>query len=240
MQKKMLVLSHAACKGHAPENTLAGIRAALAIGADAVEVDVRATADGVPVLLHDPTVDRTTDGSGLLAAMTLSEAQKLNAGDERFPGERVPSLEEAVQTAGEMALFLELKETGIERAVLDVIERTGAMERCTINSFLGDALSAMRRLEPRLPCVLTVAGRPADWDELLTRALELYAQGLSVECSLVDAALVEKTLRRAMRVYSWTVNDGREMQRLIALGVDGIISDYPDRVLRALGRGPSS
>ncbi|MDI6858385.1 MAG: glycerophosphodiester phosphodiesterase family protein [Dehalococcoidia bacterium] len=238
MHKKMLVLSHAACKGHAPENTLAGIRAALALGADAVEVDVRATADGIPVLLHDATVDRTTDGSGPLSAMTFAETRKLNAGDERFPGERVPSLEETVQAAGEMALFLELKETGIERAVLDVIRKTDSIERCTINSFLGDALTAMRHLEPRLPYVLTVAGRPDDWDELLTRALSLNAQGLSVECSLVDGALIEKTLRRAMRVYSWTVNEESEMLRLIGLGVDGIISDFPDRVREALVHRP--
>jgi glycerophosphoryl diester phosphodiesterase len=232
--KRILVLSHAACKGHAPENTLAGIRTALALGADAVEVDVRNTADGIPVLLHDETVDRTTNGSGLLFQMTFDQVRKLEAGDERFPDEKVPSLEETIEAAKGMSLFLELKETGIERAVLEVIQHTDAVERCTINSFLDQALAAMRRLEPRLPCVLTVARRPEDWDALLTRALSLHAQGLSVECSLVDGALIEKTLRRAMRVYSWTVNEDREIRRLIELGVDGIISDYPDRVRKAL------
>jgi glycerophosphoryl diester phosphodiesterase len=137
-----------------------------------------------------------------------------------------------------MSLFLELKETGTERAVLEVIKRADAVERCTINSFLDDALAAMRRLETRLPCVLTVARRPQDWDVLLTRALSLHAQGLSVECGLVDETLIEKTLRRAMRVYSWTVNEEREIRRVIDLGVDGIISDYPDRVRGVLESRP--
>src|SRR5579885_1334008 len=95
-----LVISHAACKGHAPENTLAGIRAALELGCEAIEIDVHTTVDGVPVLLHDDTLDRTTDGKGDVRGMPLAELQRLDAGartfGDRFAGERVPTLEQAL------------------------------------------------------------------------------------------------------------------------------------------------
>ena len=106
-----LVISHRACAGHAPENTLAGIRRALELGADGIEIDVQATADGVPVLMHDLTVDRTTNGHGELAKMTLAELQALDAG-----GEPPPTLADVLQlTKGRALLVAEIKQPGIEK-----------------------------------------------------------------------------------------------------------------------------
>jgi glycerophosphoryl diester phosphodiesterase len=234
MKTNLLVISHAACRGHAPENTLAGVRKALDLAADAVEVDVRCTADSVPVLLHDETVDRTTNGKGAISLMTFAEARRLDAGDERFPGEPIPSLQDALVLAkGRALLVLELKQAGVEEAVLDVVRREGDMRGCVVHSFLPAVVARVRRLEPRLPCALLTASA-TDRGELLDSVLALNAQGVAVLHSLVDEELVAEAVRRSLRLYCWTVNEEPEMRRLIACGVDGITSDYPERVRAAL------
>jgi glycerophosphoryl diester phosphodiesterase len=229
-----LITAHRACMGHAPENTLAGIDKAIALGADAVEVDVRCTVDAVPVLLHDETVDRTTNGSNALSGMTLAEARRLLAGDARFPEERIPTLEEAAAAAGErIFLVIEIKQEGIEARVVEVVRRLDAVRRCAVHSFLPDAVAAVRRLEPRLPCALLTA-RIEDPDDAIDAALALNAQGLGVLHGLVDQRLVAAARRRSLRLSCWTVDDPAEVRRLASLGVDGITSDYPDRVRLAL------
>ncbi|MGD0764808.1 MAG: glycerophosphodiester phosphodiesterase family protein [Dehalococcoidia bacterium] len=234
MKTNLLVTSHAACKGHAPENTLAGVRRALALAADAIEVDVRCTADGVPVLLHDETVDRTTNGSGAINSLTFAEARRLDAGDERFPGEPIPSLQEAIGlTKGRALLVLELKQPGIEKAALDVVWQEGDVRGCVVHSFLPSVVARVRQLEPRLPCVLLTASA-ADRGQLLDSVLAVNAQGVAVLHSLVDEELVAEANRRSLRLYCWTVNEEPEMRRLIACGVDGITSDHPERVRNVL------
>ncbi|MEE9285781.1 MAG: glycerophosphodiester phosphodiesterase family protein, partial [Dehalococcoidia bacterium] len=138
-----LVISHAACAGHAPENTLAGVRAALRLGADAIEVDVQASADGVPVLMHDLTVDRTTDGTGPVANLTLEQLRALDAGR----GEPVPTLAEALAlTAGNILLVVEIKQPGVERRVAAVVREADALRDIMVWSFVPQALSGMRQV----------------------------------------------------------------------------------------------
>lgn len=241
MTRALLITAHAACKGHAPENTLAGVRRALELGADALEVDVQCTADGVPVLLHDETVDRTTDGRGSIREMTLAQARLLDAGartfDGAFAGERIPTLEETLElTRGRALLVLEIKQVGIEEAVLAVVRQLDALGDCTAHSFFPQVVAAMRRAEPRLPCSLLTNGvGVTDWDELLDSVLSLHAQGVAVLYGCVDEALVRKARRRSLSLYTWTVNEEPEMRRLASLGVDGVTSDYPERVRAVLG-----
>src|SRR4029078_12353930 len=135
-----LVTSHAACRGHAPENTLAGIEAALRLGADAIWIDVHCTSDGAPVLIHDETVDRTTDGTGNIHEMSLDVARALDAGARqfvpKFEGEKIPLLSEVLDlTKGKALLQIEVKQAGIEDQVAEAVRKAEALSDCEVHSF---------------------------------------------------------------------------------------------------------
>ena len=229
-----LITAHAACRGHAPENTLAGVRAALALGADAIEIDVRCTRDGTPVLLHDSTVDRTTDGEGEIAALSLRQARRLDVGE----GERIPTLREVLrEVAGRALMVLEVKPAGIEEELLAVVHRARALDWCAVHSFLPRVVERVRRQEPRMPCSLLTDGRRVvDWGQLFAFALSLGAQGVSVHHGVVTPELVRGAHLRELRCSTWTVNRRDDVRRVAAAGVDAITSDYPDRVRRWLPR----
>lgn len=229
-----LLIAHAGGAGLAPENTLAAIRASLTVGVDAIEVDVHATADAIPVLIHDATVDRTTDGTGAVASLTLAEIKALDAGSHltggAFKGERIPTLAEALQlTHGRVPLFVEIKPPGIEEAVVRVLRTARALsaESAWICSFRRDVVLTVQRLESGLPCYLTAsdadAVRPAALDDVAALGLS----GLSAHFPLVDEAVVAEARRRGLRVLAWTVDDPAEARRLRSLGVDGIITNVP-------------
>ena len=226
-----IITSHAACKGHAPENTLAGVRAALKLSADAIEIDLHCTRDGVPVLIHDETVDRTTNGHGAIADLSLRQVRRLDAG-----GERVPTLREVLETvAGRALLVLEIKAVGIEEHVLDVVRRAKALDYCAVHSFWPQVVARVRELEPRMPCSLLTSGREVkDWGQLFAFALSLGAQGVAVNHEVVTPALVRAAHLRELRCSTWTVNRRDDVRRVAAAGVDAITSDYPDRVRRWL------
>lgn len=228
-----LITSHAACRGHAPENTLAGVRAALALGADAIEIDVHCTRDGVPVLIHDTTVDRTTDGHGAIAALALRQARKLDAG-----GERIPTLREALdEVRGRALMVLEIKPPGIEEAVLAVVRRAKALDWCAVHSFRPKVVQRVRALEPRMPCTLLTGGDGAkDARKLFTLALSLGAQGIAVHHEAVTPELVRAASLRELRVSTWTVNKRNDVRRVAAAGVAALTTDYPDRARRWLPR----
>ena len=240
MPSQPFVIAHAACKGHAPENTLAGLRAALELGADGIEVDVHCTADGVPVLLHDPTVDRTTNGHGEVTKMTLAQVKRLDAGtrqfEGRFTGEPVPTLAEALDlTRGRALMVLEIKQLDIEEQVLRVMRDLGAVNDCVVHSFLPQVVARCRALEPTLPAaLLTNATDVTDWAPLFAFALSLNAQGVSVFYPRVDADVVRQAHLRKLSLYTWTVNEVEDMRRLRDCGVDAITTDYPDRLRTAL------
>ncbi len=230
-----IVTSHAACAGHAPENTLAGIRAALELGADAIEIDVHATADGIPILLHDDHVDRTTDGQGEVTGMTLEEVQRLDAGarqhEGRFSGEKIPALAEVLDlTKGRCLLVIEVKQAGIEEAVLAVVRQSGALDDCEAHSFQPGIVARLRSLEPRLPCGLLTDGlRVKDWREFFAFALSLHAQAVSVGHWAIKPDLVRAAHLRDLTVLTWTADLADDFRRLLAAGVDGITTNYPDR-----------
>ncbi len=226
-----LIISHAACGGHAPENTLAGIRKAIELGAEGIEIDVQASADGVPILMHDLTVDRTTNGSGEVAALSLPELRALDAG-----GEPVPTLAEVLDlTKGKVLLIMEIKQPGIEQHIAHIIHEKQALDDVMAWSFYPAALEGMRAAEPQIPCALLVAGESmAIWEKMRSLAVKLGVQGVSVFAPAIDERIAEDCRRRGLALYSWTPDSEAEIERLLRLGVDGVCSNYPDRVVSVL------
>jgi glycerophosphoryl diester phosphodiesterase len=241
--RRPLVISHAACKGHAPENTLAGIRAALEFGSDAIEIDVHSTADGVPVLLHDDTVDRTTGVSGDVREMSFEAVRRLDAGsltfEGRFAGERVPALEEVVElTMGRALLVFEIKQRNIERQIVELVRRMGAADDVMVWSFQPGVVAVMRALAPEIPCGQLWSERDPDPERMCAVALAGNAQAVCPHFSMVTDALLRRALLRGLSVFTWTADEPGEIRRLSELGVDGICSNYPDRVRKLTSRAP--
>lgn len=227
--------------GFAPENTLAAVEKALQIGVDLVEVDIHLTADGVPVVIHDMTVDRTTNGSGPVDTLTLAEVRKLDAGswfDASFRRERIPTLEEALDLARKRALLLiEAKtEEAAERAVT-VIRSMRAQSRAVIQSFYGPAIRAVNRLDRRIPTAFVMTGGEAALRRktgVVKRVLKIGANALALNYRAARPDLVKMFLTRAMGFWVWTVDQEADMRALIEMGVGGIITNYPDRLNRVL------
>jgi len=226
-----LVISHAACGGHSPENTLAGVRKALGFGVDAIEIDVQASADGVPVLMHDVTVDRSTNGSGNVAALSLDDLRALDAG-----GEPVPTLAEALElTTGTAVLVIEVKQPGIEKRIAAVVRERKALAEVMVWSFFPEALAGMRRAEPGIPAGLLVAAESLPhWPRMRELAVRTGLQAVSVFFAGINEEIARDCQRSGLALYAWTADSKREMSRLIELGIDGICTNYPDKAIALL------
>ncbi len=241
-----LNIAHRGASRIAPENTLAAFEKALEIGADGIELDVRLCADGVPVVIHDATVDATTNGTGRVDAMKLAQLKRLDTGssfDPAFAGERIPTLAEVLEALGhKLLLNIELKgrgltNRGLERAVVDLIEQHALEEHVLLSSFSPLALRRVQQIAPRIPTGL-IHTRPAwpcfAWLPSLRLASLIIPRpnaALHPRHTLLDERYVGRARARNVRIHVWTVDQPTEMRRLITLGVDGIITNVPD-VLR--------
>lgn len=228
-----LTISHAACKGHAPENTLAGIHAALGLGVDAIEIDVHTSRDDVPVLMHDDRVDRTTDGAGLVNDLTLAQLKALDAGtrsfDGRFSGERIPTLAEVLDlTRGSCLLVIEIKQREIMQEVAAVVRRLNAADQTMIWSFHGDVVAAARTTMPETPVARLWSGLSGDAASLIEETVRHNAQAVSIHYATVDEALVSAARLRGLTVYTWTPDEAADQARVAAAGVAGICTNMPD------------
>jgi glycerophosphoryl diester phosphodiesterase len=237
------VIGHRGASAHAPENTLVAFRRAVELGASAVETDLRVTRDGKFVLLHDARVNRTTDGRGRIDQLSFDAVRKLDAGswfDKEFAGERVPTLGEALGLAAEldMWLYLELKialEGSLPFALAEELRRSGRLHRVVLLSFDPAALSLMRATDPRLLTGLLV-GRAGPTIEAARRA---EAQLVAPRYKRITRRMVRRAHEAGLNVATWTVNTRQEMRRMLGLGVDGIMTDWPDRLIETIGRTAS-
>jgi len=221
-----------------PENTLPSFEKALELGAEALEFDVTLTRDGEPIIIHDDTLDRTTNGRGAVDSFSLEQLRELDAGSWKGVPARLPTLDEVLGAFAHRALLnLEVKRSRRRAELVDAcaaaVAERGLLDRVVFSSFDHDALRLVRQLLPQarigVLCELTrleAAYRCAD---------EIGAENLHPPALLVTAGLVRRAHERGLAVWTWTVNDPRRMARLCALGVDGIFSDFPDRVLAARG-----
>ena len=243
--------AHRGAAGLAPENTLAAFRMALELGADGTEMDLQLTRDGVVVVIHDDTVDRTTDGRGRIGDLTLAEVKRLDAGAKfgpTFRGERIPTLRELidlVKASGKdrFRLNLEIKfaegregqPADLEEKVLAVLAETKFLDRVITQSFYHPSAAKMKRLAPGISAGLLVGQRrqPAD---PVAAVRDLGVDYYAPHHSLVTPDLLRALHQAAIPVVTWTVNDPADMRRLVDMGLgalpgDGIISDYPDRLV---------
>lgn len=234
----MLVIAHRGASGHAPENTLAAFKRAIALGATFIETDLQLSRDTRFVAIHDDTVDRTTNGHGKVHDLTLGELRRLDAGSwfgSEFTGERVPTLEEILEFAKkhDVVFYLELKPTGSwggEHALIGALRSSGEIARTIVISFDASILATLRKIEPTLMTGLLFDGQ---LEEPLARAVEIGARQLAVRGDLVTPALLAEARKRDLQVVCWTVNQPAHMRLLIEAGVAGIMSDYPDRLVAA-------
>jgi glycerophosphoryl diester phosphodiesterase len=236
----VLVIAHRGASGHAPENTLAAFKEAVALGATFIETDLQLTRDARFVAIHDDTVDRTTNGHGTVHDLTLTELRKLDAGSwfgSEFAGERIPTLEEILEFSKkhDVVFYLELKPGGSwggEHALIGALRESGEIARSVVISFDAGVLAAVRKIEPTLMTGLLYDGQLED---PLEKAVEIGARQVAVRGDLVTPWMLGQARRRDLQVVCWTVNHPAHMRLLMTAGVDGIMSDYPDRLV-AVGK----
>lgn len=225
--------AHRGASGHAPENTLASFRLAMEMGAEMCELDVQQTADNRLVVMHDDTLNRTTSGRGALSERTLAELQEYDAGswfDARCAGEKLPALEDVIALVrGKTQLNIEVKMHGRERdlaaLVVETIRRESFEQECVVTSFDWKIADEIKSLAPDLP-----VGYIFGWREFAEEIFDGPADLLSAHYSLVDAAFLSRARDAGKKVHVWTVNYKWLMRRLLKLGVDGIITNYPERL----------
>ena len=262
-----LVIGHACAAGEAPANTLAGVGSALSAGADAMEIDVQLSADGVPVLMHDETVDRTTNLQGRVRELPLAALLGADAGD----GEPVPTLDQVFDlVAGRLTVMCELKATPGEPvydqrlvdAVLGVIASHGARAWAAIHSFNPDMVQRARATDRAVSAAIisvplegdqmarvrdsifarngqadfTVPVESVQIGSLLDAVLDRNGQAISVEHHCVTPELVRVAKQRQVTIWAWTADREHHWERLVAAGVDGIITNVPHKLRAYLSR----
>jgi glycerophosphoryl diester phosphodiesterase len=232
-----------------PENSLLAFRSAIALGAEILELDVHATADGRVAVIHDPTLERTTNGRGPVSACTAAELTRLRlrGPDGRLTDECPPLLDDVAALVAPTAveLLVEIKERsahvsyeGLEARVLAALDAAGVRERANVMGFDPGVVTRVHALAPRQRTTLLVGRRElrpgAAAVEAVKSAHALGASDLGLEYRLVDAPVVRAARAAGIAVGAWTVNDEKAMQRLIALGVDVLTTDRPDVAARVL------
>ncbi len=246
-----LILGHRGASAYAPENTLAAFERALALGADGFELDVALSADGVPVVIHDDRVDRTTDGRGAVADLSLAELGRLDAGypqrfGRQFSGERLPTLEAVFARFGLRPIInVELKvdrtpQQRLAEQVVALVRAYGLERRVIVSSFQLGNLRRVRQLAPELPLAALYnlprfAGRLHRWlGQALTPAPAPEAHHPEFVSLTLEA--VRWYHGQGLRVNTWTVDDPADLRRLAAVEADGLITNCPDVALEATRR----
>jgi glycerophosphoryl diester phosphodiesterase len=229
------VIAHRGASGHAPENTLAAFERAVELGAGFVETDLHLTRDAHFVAIHDLTLERTTNGTGPVREHTLAQLRDLEAGlwyDRKYMGERIPTIEEILAFARrhDIVIYLELKYEaawGMHHALVGALRDPQDAARTVVISFDPSTLASLRRLDATIMTGLLVEEKNA---EVVKAAIDVGARQLCLRSTLVTRELVDEAHRSDLHVATWTVNDPEEMRNLMAAGVDGVMTDFPDRL----------
>ncbi len=256
-QSRPLVLAHRGGAGLWPENTMYAFRRAADLGVDVLETEIHGTADGVLVSIHDSTVDRTTSGKGPISGITLRELQALDAGfnwsadgGRTFPfrgrGITVPTLEEVFTTFPHMRINIDVKqvEPSLVAPLCKLIRSFGMTHRVMVASFDSQVLKQFRRKCPEVATSMSLREVKLFYLmnlAFLGTAYRTVAHALQVpeyqgKLRVLTQRFIDAAHNLNLKVHAWTINETGDMRRLLNLGVDGIITDYPDRLITLLGR----
>ncbi|MBN1911259.1 MAG: DUF1080 domain-containing protein [Pirellulales bacterium] len=239
-----LVVAHRGFSARAPENTLSAAKEAIRSGATGCEFDVRRCKSGQIVLMHDLTVDRTTNGKGKVTDLTFAQLRKLDAGSwkgRRWKGEPVPTLDEvlAVLRGSGCTPVIEIKVKGISREVVEAVRRAGMMDQAAVIAFDADVVRDVREIEPRLPCSWLSGERPKG--ATAQRAAKIAADARGSKTNMVDLhyqllseEMIAELHRQGLVVWAWTVDDPVVMRALMQWRVDAITTNRPELVLGQL------
>lgn len=240
-RKQVDNVAHRGATAYAPENTIAGFDLAVDMKADYIEIDVQRSKDGKLVLIHDTTVDRTTDGTGKVGDLTFEQLRSLDAGSwkgEQFAGEQIPTFEEILDRyRGKIGILIEMKAPelypGIEEQVAEALKERNLdkpqNEKIIIQSFNFESMKKMNELLPKTPIGVLTSNRAHTTPEAL-QEFATYADWFNPSYGIVTKELVDEVHSLGMQIGSWTVRSQAAADFLFDMGVDAIISDYPDYV----------
>ena len=249
MPCRTLIIAHGGFSSDYPTNTLPAIKAAIELNVDYVEVDLNLSKDGEVIVIHDGTVDRTTDGSGRVRELTLSELKALDAGSwfhEKFTGVSTSPLEEIIPLfkTSQTRLCLEIKldiggrpYKGMESKVVDLLKKHDMLDKFIITSFNKDVLRQIKALHPSLPTSYDPSNEEYETcspRKLCLSTLSCGSHIMSCRHEVIDETFLSESRLLCVSIWAWTVNDLDRMRRLLALGVEGILTDNPGLLQRVI------
>ena len=229
-QSKLLVIGHRGAKGHVAENTLASIKKAIELGADGIEIDVFRCLSGEIVLFHDKKLDKLTNGTGLIEKTTLKDLKKLKV---LGSNEQIPTLNEVIEIIDKNTfLNIELKGRNTAKSSLEIIKNYIKNENIIsknilFSSFEWEELKDLRDLDSKVNIALVTENNPLD---AIEPALNLQAIAINPTHKKLNKKVVEQIFNAGLKIYTWTVNDDKQIEKMKQLGVNGIITDYPERI----------
>ncbi|TFG18281.1 MAG: glycerophosphodiester phosphodiesterase [Promethearchaeota archaeon] len=236
-ENKVIIIGHRGASKIAPENTLKAFREAIRLGADSIEFDVQQTVDGELVIIHDSNIQRITGMEGYVEEMTLDELKKLDFGN----GETIPTLSELIELAKEkIALNCEIKVEGITKKVVELFQDYDILESVLISSFLHDELIKIQKINSTIRLATLVPVGPglfSEWEfkkSLIDYTYQNRFYAINPLFKLADKKFIEYAHKKKIKVFPWTVDSGIAMKKLIAKGVDGIITNDISRLKEVL------
>ncbi|PGS43826.1 glycerophosphodiester phosphodiesterase [Bacillus cereus] len=240
-------IAHRGASAYAPEHTIPAYKLGQQFKGDYIEMDLQMTKDGHLVAMHDETVNRTTNGTGLVKEQTLEEIKKLNAGSffnekhpslakKEFEDAKVPTLEEIIETFGHGAnYYIETKSPdeypGMEEKLLEIIKHYEISDNVIIQSFSKESLQKIHSLDVTIPLVQLLSYKKAvQLTELEIKKYKTYCIGLGMNYKYIDSAYVKRIKKHGLEVHPFTVDNETDMKKLLLWGVDGMFTNYPDRL----------
>jgi glycerophosphoryl diester phosphodiesterase len=232
--RAVMVVGHRGASAYAPENTMTSFRLAYEMGADMIELDVHRTTDGALVVMHDDDVKRVTGATGKISEMTLEQVRALDAGErfnKKFKGEKVPTLDEVLAWAADKIMVnIEIKAPGCEEKVVELVKKYKMVDKVIVSSFDHSIVAKIKELEPAVKTGALVD----DIKDIGAVIKECHPDAINPRYTALTKKQIADAHALGLQVNTYTPNDGVSMRQLISYGVDGIITNYPDMLIKLL------